>query len=261
MILCTFPGRNGDLLWALPTIRAISEHFGEPVDLQIGTEFTGIVPLLEKQFYLGKVWADPRWSLTPPNEWQAPHTAGYDRVFHCGYRGWPELPLPFMTLRGVNTDYQRELPTLEINLERPWIEVRPCGIPWPLVVAFTEEWFELKFGVLSLLKRPLIAATIPQSRWDREAVGVRGQQVWVNSMGFLRLAEYMASAEQILCCCSAPHVLAIALGRRVVVYEPSPARHNPIFFPLGMDGRVKVSKGLDGLPTIDVRHLAEALDA
>ena len=29
-ILCTFPGKHGDLLWALPTVRAISEPEPDP---------------------------------------------------------------------------------------------------------------------------------------------------------------------------------------------------------------------------------------
>ncbi len=46
--LCTFPGRYGDIIWALPTVRGISEVEG-PVDLLIAGEFASIVPLLEQQ--------------------------------------------------------------------------------------------------------------------------------------------------------------------------------------------------------------------
>jgi hypothetical protein len=37
------------------------------------------------------------------------------------------------------------------------------------------------------------------------------------------------------------------------------ARWNPIFYPLGKTGRVRLVTGNDGLPTIDARHTAEVL--
>src|SRR5260221_13810852 len=95
-ILTTFPGRAGDLLWALPTVRAIAEHFDTEVDLQIAGEFASMVDLLLQQPYLAGVIADPRWTLTPPDDWKAPELPReYDRVFHLGYRRWPRLPLPW----------------------------------------------------------------------------------------------------------------------------------------------------------------------
>jgi hypothetical protein len=60
-VLVTFPGRYGDLLWALPSVRAVSEAIGGPVDLVIAGPFGSIVPLLEQQDYLGTVTARPDW--------------------------------------------------------------------------------------------------------------------------------------------------------------------------------------------------------
>jgi hypothetical protein len=260
-ILCTFPGRNGDLLWALPTIRAISQRFGVPVDLQIGGEFTGIVDLLCRQPYLNGVWADERWSLTPPEEWKAPATPPYDHVFHCGYRGWPEVDLPTMTLRGVVSDYQLDL---QVDFETPWITVPPATDVYPilgfnLVSGWSDEWFELKYGIVRLLP-PQYAISHgivvpPSSRWDKEAVGLA-----VLPYGWTRAAQTIQHAKVFLGCCSALHVLACAMGKKVVVMEPSVARHNPIFYPFGMDGRIRVVKGNDGKPTHDVRHTIETLN-
>jgi hypothetical protein len=257
-ILCSFPGRNGDLLWACPIIRAISEHFGVPVDLQISGEFTGIVPLLQRQPYLNHVWADQSWSLTPPEEWRAPKVDGYDTVLHCGYRGWPEVPLPEMVRRGVVRDYQLNL---KVDYERPWItgvEIRQSPYKYDIVTGWSDEWFELKFGILALAHsttRSNLCVIAPKnSRWDKEAVGLP-----VYGCDWVEAAEWIAHGLQFLGCCSALHVLATAMGKPVIVLEPSVARHNPIFYPFGMEGRIKVVKGLDGLPTHDVRHLKELL--
>ena len=55
-------------------------------------------------------------------------------------------------------------------------------------------------------------------------------------------------------------VLAVALGVPAVIVEPNPMRHNPIFWPLGMDGpQVTCVKGGDGKPTHDARHTADVL--
>jgi hypothetical protein len=254
-ILTTFPGRNGDLLWALPTIRAISEHFGVKVDLQIGGEFTGIIPLLQRQSYLNHVWADQSWALTPPEEWKAPPVPGYDQVIHCGYRGWPELPLPLWVASGVSHDYGIKVLG---DFERPWItEIEPKQFPYhyPLVTGWSDEWFELKYGILSLLARTDFCVIPPKgSRWDTEALGMP-----IFASDWVTAAEWIAQGDLFLGCCSALHVLACAMGKPVIVLEPSVARHNPIFYPFGMDGWIKVVKGNDGQPTHDVRHLKDLL--
>jgi hypothetical protein len=255
-ILTTFPGRNGDLLWALPTIRAISEHYGVPVDLQISGEFTGIVPLLQRQPYLNHVWADQTWALKPPDEWKAPRVEGYDHVVHCGYRGWPECPLPEMVRRGVVSDYQLDL---DVDSNRPWITgVEPNTVSpykYQIISGWSDEWFELKYGILKLLNRTDLCVIVPKgSRWHQEAIGLP-----VYGCDWVTAAEWIAHGQLFLGCCSALHVLACAMGKPVIVLEPSVARHNPIFYPFGMDGRIKVVKGNDGLPTHDVRHLKDLL--
>src|SRR5205814_6739626 len=90
-ILVTFPGRAGDLIWALPSIRALSRRIDAPVDLLITGEFASMVPLLSCQPYLSRVVADPAWGMS--QGWEPPNRddliSPYDHTFHCGYRGWP----------------------------------------------------------------------------------------------------------------------------------------------------------------------------
>lgn len=262
-VLATFPGRNGDLLWALPVIRAISAHYGVPVDLQISAEFTGIVPLLEQQPYLGAVWADPRWAMTPPEEWRAPTPSSgeaepYQHLFHCGYRGWPEKPLPFWTELGVKMAY-RDLADLRVDYDTPWVTVSASEEPhyaYPLVCGWSDEWFELKYGVTHLLRPRSLCVICPVgSRWRLE-----GAHLPIFARDWTSAARWIAQGKVFLGCCSALHVLACAMGKPVVVMEPSQARHNPIFYPFGMEGRITVVKGLDGLPTVDARHCAETIE-
>jgi len=260
-ILCTFPGRNGDLLWALPVIRAISQHCKAPVGLQIGGEFTGIVPLLQRQPYLSHVWADSWWSLTPPEEWRAPGLSGYDNVFHCGYRGWPEQGLPFWVAQGVKGSYP-ELANLEVDYDSPWITIDGPGAPCEIAMGWSDEWFELKAGIVTLIGEKIPPYTIcapAGSRWRTE----RPRASWCLSYetDWVSMTAAIRNSDLFVGCCSAPHVLAVALGKPVVIMEPSQARWNPIFYPFGMDGpRVTVVKGNDGQPTHDARHVAETIE-
>lgn len=283
-VLCTFPGRHGDLLWALPTVRAISESYGQPVDLQIAGEFGTILPLLALQPYLGAIFADPRWGLTPPNEWQAPPAwpprradgvyehfseppdplVTYDRVYQLGYRRWPELPLPLEVDQTVRVD--RELPPLDLT--RPWITAPPTETRWfdadyhrrprRIAVGFTECYFELKYGLTKLVTEHhsdwRVQTCMGGGRWFNEAG--EGSHTWVEA------AQLISQAEIFVGDCSGLHVLAVALGVPVVLVEPMDARWNPIFYPCGKTGpQVTLVTGLDGLPTFDSRHLCETVAA
>jgi hypothetical protein len=260
MIHCTFPGRHGDLLWALPTLRALHDSGFGPVDLRIAGEFSGLVELLERQPYLGRVYADPRWGMS--QGWQPPIEddviSPYEKVLHLGYQRWPERVLP-------EEPYLQAVKQLghviePLDLKTPWITVPSApGTGDPLVVGFTEAWFELKYGLVCCLNQVEIPG-IPKghiltphgSRWVTEA-GFAGSS-------WLQAAEAIADATLMLADCSSLHVLAVAIGTPVVIMEPMEARHNPIFYPVGMHGpQVTMVLGLDGQPTFDARHTAATL--
>lgn len=261
-VLTSFPGRCGDLIWALPTIRAISESYAVPVDLLICGEFAGMVPLLAPQPYLARVVADPDWGIG--HGWQPPNRADvispYDKIFHLGYRRWPELPLPLEVDQTVRVD--RELPPLDLT--RPWITAPLKGplhyhLGRRIAVGFSECHFELKYGLLGLLGQH-------DSRWEVQTVmgpsGRWGDEAGEGMCNWEEAAHAISQAEVFVGDCSALHVLAVALGKPCVLVEPMEARHNAIFWPLGQEGpQVTLVRGLDGKPTWDSRHLCETVAA
>lgn len=289
-VLCTFPGRAGDLLWALPTIRALSRRLGTPVDLLICGEFAGMIPLLLQQSYLDHVWALDSWGMgdgwQPPTE--RPEDASafiraqfssiggpYKPVFHLGYRRWPAMGLPFETLQtlnaqiGDNAAWNRvPFSPEELDLATPWITVPDPKPATPFLVGFSECHFELKFGVFELLTEYQL---LPRYSWHRAPLGhgplsicVGGR--WKQEAGhfgadWLEGAQWMHSTRAFLGCNSGWHVLAVAMGKPVVMLEPMEARWNHIFFPLGHTGpQVTLVTGNDGLPTVDARHVGETLE-
>lgn len=267
-VLCTFPGRAGDILWALPTVRAISEHYGAPVDLLVAGEFASMIPLLEQQPYLDRVVADPVWDMS--QGWEPPGRTDiispYDVVYHLGYRGWPTQPLPYETYERVASGYTTSRDTL---LDRPWITIPPKkGLARSVVCGWSDCHFELKVGLVDLCKRRFKPdwgqgsgmsdtwhVIIPShSRWATETADQeRPGEDWVKA------AQWIDNCRVFLGDCSALHVLAVALGKPVVIYEPMEARWNPIFYPLSTEDRVRLVRGNDGLPTTDSRHTAEVL--
>lgn len=289
-ILATFPGRYGDLLWALPTIRALSRRIGAPIDLQICGEFASILPLLQQQPYLGTLYADTSWSLTPPDEWRPPTVAAgpRDQVYHLGYRGWPQRPLPFEVLDNLNSYAEGpadcahcRIAEAELDLQTPWITVPPRTTWKPAwACSWTECHFELKHGLYNLLCLYLPGGGVdeegeemkylrPRHAWEHgpSPVAYCNGARWQQEAGFApstweEMAELFQRAPLVLTDCSAPHVLAVAVGTPVVMVEPMEARHNPIFFPLGTTGpQVTLVTGSDGLPTVDARHTADAITA
>lgn len=253
------PGRHGDILWSLPTCRALAQAAGEPIDLVVSEQYRTLVPLLETGApYLRCVWADPTWHvresapMTPARPPSAP--AEYARVVHLGYERWPMNVLPAEAYLAAVAQWGDGLPRLD--LDTPWINP-PEEVSYrrdvDFALGFTDEWFELKYGLLQLLMR----------RFTR-AIVVTNSPRWENEGGFppcswTRAVDALRSAPVFLGCCSALHVLACAIGKPVVLMEPAEARWHEVFYPYGKQGRVTLVVGNDRRPTWDARHVAEAI--
>ena len=262
-ILCTFPGKFGDLIWALPTVRAISETYDEPVNLVVSEMMGPIVPLLEQQPYIQQASAFQIWQVrdtAPMTPRKPPTEFNFDRIFHLGYDGWPMLDLPNEIAHIAYKQYDGEGLSLfkGIDLDRPWITVNGPGASCEIAVGFTDEWFELKVGLCQLLqgaKRPILQLAPAGSRWETEIPGCP-----VLLCSWLQAARAIKHSAMFLGCCSALHVLACAMGKQTVVVEPNPHRHHPIFHPEAVRSRVHLVHGNDGKPTFDARHVGDLVE-
>lgn len=275
------PGRYGDLLWALPTMRAIAERDGEHVHLLLPTDpanttpMDRLVPLLEKQTdYIRVVEIVQDWSITQdaPRSPRQPH----DNCLSLGYTSWPHRALPYCAAELGNT-----LELAENHPEyffRPWIIVPVLNHarhdPRPRVaVHWTDRYFELKLGILHELRR-----TLPEVRFDWYAeAGSRMHGAGAYSTSFYTLAQLFAGTQVVLTDCSAAHVLAAGLGvPNVLVVEPEEARHHWVFWPgseVHDDGCARTWRqrdhvlgrairpvlGGDRRPTFDSRHVVDAI--
>jgi hypothetical protein len=235
----------------------------------VGSHYGSICRLVGVQSYISNCFPDPTWVVqdTAPASprvpaWPAAEIAdfgGYDLILHLGYRGWPLPDVCRHTLETANKELEPygvfpPLKEAELCLNEPWIAGKTAldRDASTIVYGFTDEYFELKFGLVTLLGRNFLLQPVGNSpRWN--ATGQHSLD-WAESLMFLQ------SAGVFLGDCSALHVLAVACGIPVVLMEPQPMRHNAVFYPLGDSGpQVWLVRGLDGKPTWDARHVKDAI--
>lgn len=249
-------------------MRALAAAYGEPIHLRLSAKYgsSGFVELLRAQPYLGSVHALEHWQVeeSAPITPRAPEMlwgVQARAVYHLGYEGWPTPHLPGDVYRRVAYQIgQSQAPVVlpELELATPWITARLWPqVPHRIAIGFTDEHFELKYGICRLLEKVDLQSTAflltaPGSRWEREAD--------TEAVGWVEAARRIVAAELFLGCCSALHVLAIGLGVPAVIVEPNPNRLGEVFWPLGQDSRqVRLVRGNDGNATVDARHCADAL--
>lgn len=274
-VLCTMPGRHGDVLWALPVLRSIAQATGEKVCLLTSNKYAGVLGVVNQQPYIAWAFSAAAWEpvetapMTPaiPDEHTtkiARENSESDVVVHLGYQRWPMEPsLPEEILWNAERQLGVALPDLE--LERPWIKAETLapGFAPSLAVAFTDEWAELKMGVLAAVLQAGIKELYPEDIDLVAKAGSRVIQEWDFEIGcddgpFKDAAVTLASAKVVLTCNSSLWVLAAGLGKPIVMMEPNPDRHNPIFLP--KEWAHCMVLGGDARPTFDARAVVARVE-
>jgi hypothetical protein len=229
------PGRFGDILWALPTVRAISEYHGKPVSFVTSSKYSSIIDLVRLQDYIDQAFFDQRWAVaeSAPINPREPVSRydGYAWQYHLGYPDWPTCQLPIYIK-------SHAFPAGAVRLHEPWINPGVFGaLHGPAVaVGFSEEWIELKMGVLLNLAAEFDGVVFDLIVPDRLPSRIRGwtrvlpDNVVLCPCSWSVAANRIAGADVFLGCLSAMWVLANAVGTPTVIFEPSPERHHPIFW-------------------------------
>lgn len=269
-ILCTFPGRTGDILWALPTVRAISNHYGVPVDFMVSKKYgnESLLRLIEAQPYIDTAIVNTSWEveegapMTPRVPTWIPQMSENTVIVNLGYDGWPKDELA-KAIHSIARARIINLPT-ELSME-PWITNFP-GLSYlhsnrNIFCGFSHEYMECKMGVA------LAVAAGIQKGWQLDIVYRKGDrhEEWLEStklVNFLptdlwQAAELMSRSVFYFGCLSALWVLANAMGKPCVVVEPAEARLHPIFWRKD-DKNVMVYGG--GRPTFDARHATDEVN-
>lgn len=214
-VLCTFSGKNGDILWSLPTARQISKQQGVPVDFAIMPYYKDLLPLIQYQSYIGKAFAVEDWycqnSHYGDQPWSPPaHVGdGYDIVIHLGYRSHPG---------GANNvdaliDFIAKQQCVCLDNPIPFIETPEWEGPSHFAYGFNFYGYDIKKGLIDTV--------------SKEVGGV-----WIDSgkLPWLEAASCIKSATGFIGCRSSNNVLAHGVGQKhIFIIEPDDTRMNKIF--------------------------------
>ena len=230
----THPGKRGDLLWALATVKALSEARSTPAHLVTSPYCVNLIPFLEGQPYIASARVDWNWEITgdcPGLQPWSPPMAGNasspgEEVVHLGLREWPEPNLFQVYGRYAAVDPSPH-----------WLT--PVGIYTQgldlITLAFTDEWVELKVGLVTALAthfptRRFMILGQEHSRLWREFRFPFYNVTW-QPCTFAAASRFIKSSILLVTDKSALRVMGTGLGQPMVVVEPSQPRHNPVFDP------------------------------
>lgn len=136
MIACTHPGKIGDALYALPSMRWYAHKFGTQVDFYTSEHCRPLLKLVEYQSFVNKAYVAPNYVIQNKGQgvqpWRVPVDISlYQKVIHMGFRTFPDRPLHEF-IAG-----QTGVPTSEISvrydypnaptLDEPYVVVAPKG--------------------------------------------------------------------------------------------------------------------------------------
>lgn len=125
-VLCTCPGKLGDLVYCQPALIALAERLGGPVHLLTSDYCRAALPLLRAQPHLASVEVDPDYRLRDFSlgcqPWRMSEPAGYERVFHLGLR--PDMAGPLIFQRHLSATFLK-VAELASGLDLRWDPARP----------------------------------------------------------------------------------------------------------------------------------------
>lgn len=260
-ILTTFPGKVGDIIWSLPTVRAISRFYSTPVEFACSREFgkNGLDTLLKAQNYIADMFEIPfpSWEASGAcgdNYCILPEGKEYDKVIHLGYKRWPEKELA----QEIYDNWIEEGKPEKLDMS-PWIAEYCKQSKNQIFVGWSQEWIELKMGITTNLAS---ASGVPglhvsSMSGGRQSEWLTGLMYEIKEENLWEAALHMQDSRFYLGCLSSLWVLANALGKHCVVVEPAEARWNKIFWR--EDEKNVLVRGGDGKPTFDARHVKDAV--
>lgn len=134
-IACTHPGKLGDAIYSLPTIKKLCELRNTTADFYTSEYCRPLKRLFEYQPYIDNVYFPDNYKIERMDigvqPWDMPVDGSlYDTVFHMGFRSVPDRPLPDFIAYSIGLGdvdpITFEYPDVE-TLEGPYVVLAPRG--------------------------------------------------------------------------------------------------------------------------------------
>jgi len=135
-IACTMPGKIGDALYALPTIRQIAKETATKIDFYTSDYCLPMRRLVEYQRYINAFYESPGYKIERMDMGCQPYTMpvhpGYDVIYHLGFRTVPDQAIhQFIYKQTFGHDYplpiEYDYPKINPPLTKPYICIAPRG--------------------------------------------------------------------------------------------------------------------------------------
>lgn len=234
-ILVTHPGQFGDILWSMPAVRDIATKHMVQVDFATTSSFESLIRFLESQVYIRRAFVVDEWKETGRphgvQPWESPWFPGkeqYNMVIDLGYRSHPVgMTLTEWMLRSAGI---YRVPTRD---DLPFLEVPMWADSFGMLAQITPTVAYAFNDMFPLEKKHFLEALRP----ILNANGITLADV--SGMDWIYAASTIKHSLGFFGCRSSNYVLAHGLGKRVIVYEPHPARKGPVFnCPFGRETEV-----------------------
>lgn len=228
--LATFSGKFGDIMWSLATVKALSKLTGVKYDFACMPQYESLLPLIQTQSYIDQAFVDKEWQFMHSNYGDQPwnpqkHTAcinshpvggypckqGWECCWHLGYRQHPGRIYGNKEMQLIDfCAYQQGITFTENPL--PFLEMPDSAVMPPYVTyAFNDQYDEQKklffHALLADLGPTVTLVDVSKTPWQAAAALIK------HSVGFFG-------------CRSANFVIANALYKKILTYEPHPARND-----------------------------------
>lgn len=240
MLTVTHPGKVGDLLWALATVKQLASP---QVQMVLSGYLAPVVELVRAQPYVADAVVDLRWQVefTAPVTPQRPEHRWTEEL-HLGLESWPTPTLI--------EDYARRAGVV-VDPWEPWLTpLHECAwLRKDIGIHLSDEWSETKAGLVTALVHALptekfVLFTYPESRLAQE-YRFPFRNIHTAYTGISGLSDWLTGCKMLVTCKSFARVMALGMGVPTVVVEPSVPRHNPVFDPPTTHWREIIQNGFD----------------
>src|SRR5258706_8688344 len=230
----------------MATVKALADQRGEKADFVTSPFCESLIPYLEGQPYIARARVAWNWEIIsscpglqpwrcPPGSAVGPTAPGTESgecspaqedAIHLGLREWP-MPNLFQYYGALGAVVPSPF-WLSPVPQYGWSE--PGQFKDVITVAFTDEWVELKVGLLAAIlprfqDRQFQILCREDSRLHRE-FSLPFNNVRFIPCGFMTASCYIHSSRLLLTDKSVFRVMAIGMGHPLLVSDPCPWRHN-----------------------------------